>query len=413
MSQPANSTQPVFTTARELPHNVDTYEICAAAEKTAGRGSMMGAQRIGALWRLYPRDRETRVKLLIEGITIKNQKINLHSQNPFIVRGNYETPSTRLSISDVPISYSNTMLETNLTKLGVKIRSKITMEKVRDRSGNLTDWVTGRRIVWIEMPATTLPFTTQIGPFKAWVYYREQKNVCRRCFRQGHKTEECKNEEACMKCGKPGHRKSDGKCETSSLTENLDHLDNEPGRDEREDMYTENNNDGEMEEGEVSSGEEANENDIDVAELEGREEESDNMSIVKDVTNMEKDNTNVKLKSQESKGTPDEIESLAHNEKRNEKQKNLTENIRKDSIKDNREGRTEEKPAERERRKLKNQKEIGKKDSQEHTLPFFLNKARSLSQKRSRPRSTSPTQEEERKQRPKTEQNPENKQKDK
>ncbi|GFS06808.1 hypothetical protein ElyMa_004714100 [Elysia marginata] len=128
-----------------------------------------------------------------------------------------------------------------------------------------------------------------------------------------------------MKCGKPGHRKSDGKCETSSLTENLDHLDNEPGRDEREDMYTENNNDGEMEEGEVSSGEETNENDIDVGEVEGREEESDNMLIVKDVTNMEKDNTNVKLKSQESKRTPDEIVSLADNEKRNEKQKNLTE----------------------------------------------------------------------------------------
>ncbi|GFR90733.1 GTPase Era, mitochondrial [Elysia marginata] len=239
------------------------------------------------------------------------------------------------------------------------------------------------------------------------------KNVCRRCFRQGHKTKECKNEEVCMKCGKPGHRKSDGKCEMSSLTENLDHLDNEPGRDEREDMYTKNNNDGEMKEGEVSSGEETNENDIDVGEVEGREEESDNMSIVKDVTNMEKDNTNVKLKSQESKGTPDEIDPLADNEKRNEKQKNLTENIRKDSIKDNRDGRTEEKPAERGRRKHKNQKEIGKKDSQEHTLPFFLNKARSLSQKRSRHRSTSPTQEEERKQRPKTEQNPENKQKDK
>ncbi|GFS21579.1 hypothetical protein ElyMa_003342300 [Elysia marginata] len=150
---------------------------------------------------------------------------------------------------------------------------------------------------------------------------------------QRHKTEECKNEEVFMKCWKPGHRKSDRKCKENSLTENLDHLDNEPGRDEREDMYTENNNDGEVEEGEVSSGEETNENDIDVGEVEGREEESDNKSIVKDVTNMEKDNTNVKLKSQESKGTPDEIVSLTDNEKRNEKQKKLAENIRKGSYK--------------------------------------------------------------------------------
>ncbi|GFR83839.1 LOW QUALITY PROTEIN: hypothetical protein ElyMa_004134700 [Elysia marginata] len=142
-----------------------------------------------------------------------------------------------------------------------------------------------------------------------------------------------------MKCGKPGHRKSDGKCEASSLGENLDHLDNEPGRDEREDMYTKNNNDGEMEEGEVTSGEENNENDIDVGEVGGGgEEESDNKSIVKDVTNIEKDNTNVKLKSQESKGTPDEIDSLADNEKRNERQKKLTENTRNGFTNDNSEG---------------------------------------------------------------------------
>ncbi|GFR74412.1 hypothetical protein ElyMa_005754300 [Elysia marginata] len=143
MSEPS-STQPVFTTTRDLPDNVDTFDICAAAEKAAGRGSVLGAQRIGAPWRLYPVGREALLKLLVEGVTIKNQKIKLHSQNPFIIRGNNETPTTRLTVSDIPISYSNEMLETNLLKLGIKMRSKIAMEKVRDRSGKLTDWITGR-----------------------------------------------------------------------------------------------------------------------------------------------------------------------------------------------------------------------------------------------------------------------------
>ncbi|GFS04533.1 hypothetical protein ElyMa_004659500 [Elysia marginata] len=121
MSEPS-STQPVFTTTRDRPDNVDRFDICAAAEKAAGRGSVLGAQRIGALWRLYPVGREARLKLLVERVTIKNQKIKLHSQNPFIIRGNNETPTTRLTVGDIPISYSNEMLENNLLKLGIKMR---------------------------------------------------------------------------------------------------------------------------------------------------------------------------------------------------------------------------------------------------------------------------------------------------
>ncbi|GFS05231.1 hypothetical protein ElyMa_002932500 [Elysia marginata] len=53
MSEPS-STQPIFTTTRDQPDNVDTFDTCAAAGKAAGRGRVLGTQRIGALWRLDP-----------------------------------------------------------------------------------------------------------------------------------------------------------------------------------------------------------------------------------------------------------------------------------------------------------------------------------------------------------------------
>ncbi|GFS04535.1 reverse transcriptase [Elysia marginata] len=132
------------------------------------------------------------------------------------------------------------------------------MEKVRDRSGKLTDWITGRRIIWIEVPATALPTYTPIGPFKAMLYYREQKQLtCRRCLGNGHKTENCKNEEVCLTCKKPGHRKADGKCEgilDGKLTQNgpSDKMGDGPLED-RTKFFEENGTEEEREDGEVGS----------------------------------------------------------------------------------------------------------------------------------------------------------------
>ncbi|GFS04068.1 hypothetical protein ElyMa_002903800, partial [Elysia marginata] len=84
MSEPS-STQPVFTTTRDLPDNVDTFDICAAAEKAAGRGSVLGAQRIGALWRLNPREQLTCRRCLGSGHkteNCKNEEVCLTCKRP-------------------------------------------------------------------------------------------------------------------------------------------------------------------------------------------------------------------------------------------------------------------------------------------------------------------------------------------
>ena len=60
----------------------------------------------------------------------------------------------------------------------------------------------------------------QVGPFKASVYHREQKNIlreaaadCRNCLQKGqHKTADCPNPGKCRQCNADEHRAGDNVC---------------------------------------------------------------------------------------------------------------------------------------------------------------------------------------------------------
>ena len=104
-----------------------------------------------------------------------------------------------------------------MQKLGCALRSKLILERDRDEKGKLTHWLTGRRIIYVSVPRDPLPKFIQVGPFKASVYHREQKNIlreaaanCRNCLQKGqHKTADCPNPVKCRQCLTDGHRAGD------------------------------------------------------------------------------------------------------------------------------------------------------------------------------------------------------------
>ena len=63
---------PVFLKSRDIPTlesgEPAITEVCAAAERVAGPGSIDGAQNISGLWRIYPMTKEARNTLLIQGL---------------------------------------------------------------------------------------------------------------------------------------------------------------------------------------------------------------------------------------------------------------------------------------------------------------------------------------------------------
>ena len=208
---------PVFVLEKWVPDGSTVYDICLAAEKITGPGSIDGATCIKGLWRVYPMNEIARVKILTKGITIGKKLVRFECFNHFSRGNGQESTGTRLTISNLPFSYSNDAVARNLAAAGLKLRSKISFEKARGPDRMLTDWRTGRRSVWIDLPQHEVSRHFKMGEFSAFLYYKEMKSSmeCRRCLEKGHMARDCPNEEVCYDCKKPGHRRGHLECEFS------------------------------------------------------------------------------------------------------------------------------------------------------------------------------------------------------
>lgn len=235
--------EPVFVINNQLPafeqKQFSTAEICAAAERVCGYNSIEGAQRIGSLWRIYPRSRDNRQKLLLQGLVLRGVQVAVKSRNPFLVRapqgsdivGDHmadQPPSTKLVISNIPLSYSDNDILLAVNNLGVTALSKLISERDRDEQGKLTHWKTGRRFMYIALPKTPLPKTLEVGPFKASLFHKEQKTAdrqraatCRNCLQTGHLAADCSAPVKCRQCFKDGHKAGDPVCSLTPESPNV------------------------------------------------------------------------------------------------------------------------------------------------------------------------------------------------
>ena len=218
-----SSVNPVFIKSRDIPDSFENrpsvIDICLAAEKTSGQGSVIGAQCIRGLWRIYPATKEGRTDLLIKGMHLRGVNIQVANANPFILRDDTgeEKPSTKLWVEDLPISVAETEVEFALKKLGCELRSSIRMEKARDKDNKLTRFITGRRFVFITVPSSPLDKEIKINNFPSKLYHKEQKQnkktvICSRCLEPGHHVSKCEGDVVCRQCGKSGHKKGDRQC---------------------------------------------------------------------------------------------------------------------------------------------------------------------------------------------------------
>ena len=218
-----------FLLRRDLPLNdsfkYDTLEICLAAEKVSGTETIRGALEIRGLWRVYPLTRTARNKLLIDNLTLRQKTVQVYDKNPFIVRdgSGEEVPVTKVWISDIPISVDGKDIETALVRLWCVLRFPLINEKIRNKDGKLTRFLTGRRFVFVNIPERPLERTVKIGGFTARLYHKEQpraepqQTTCSRCLERGHRVSACPNNIRCRECRQEGHKRGDPVCDAVSV----------------------------------------------------------------------------------------------------------------------------------------------------------------------------------------------------
>ena len=109
----------------------------------------------------------------------------------------------RIAIKEVPLSKGNSDIENYLTLKDIKLKRPIEFCKVRNNLNELTNFLNGDRIAYIEPFQNPQPRRAQIGrgvllssiEAKKW-----QKPLCNNCFQEGHFQNQCQNEPCCMVC---------------------------------------------------------------------------------------------------------------------------------------------------------------------------------------------------------------------
>ena len=206
------------------------------------------------VWILNASSEEARVFLLGAGfINIDGTMVRLYGDHPFINldKDGNRIPSTKLIIDGLPIDLDGDVITRHLTSLGIQTRSKLKFENAWDpETKSLTEWLTGKRFIFIDLPTQELKKSIKIGEYNMKLYYKEMEKEtprCKRCF-GAHWTNTCREEERCLSCKLPGHRKGDPTCpvaiqefehveEQSEDSESEDEMDDETADEREDDRY--------------------------------------------------------------------------------------------------------------------------------------------------------------------------------
>ena len=171
---------PVFIKPADIDPSILGEEICRAAEREVGEKGIFALQKAGGLLRLYPQSEAARSRLVLKGFSLRGIRIFPTPTSPkrTFSRDGIVVQSTRLVISNLPISVSDTDILEEIRAAGYKPLSALSYDCLRDKNKRLTRFCNGNRSIFVVQPAGPLPKTVKVqSKFTAFIYYPEREAV--------------------------------------------------------------------------------------------------------------------------------------------------------------------------------------------------------------------------------------------
>ena len=133
---------------------------CQVVSQKITKESLLGVQRIGMLWCIYLKCTEARVTVLANNVEIRDKCVSVFTNNSLRAKlreGETDQSVMKITIKDMPLSKGNKGIEQCLITQGLKLRGKIEYAKARNENNELTDWLNGDRMIFIDKFEEPLP----------------------------------------------------------------------------------------------------------------------------------------------------------------------------------------------------------------------------------------------------------------
>ena len=174
---------------------ITPYLMCNVVTKATSTSKLEGIQKINGVWRIYLKDKVTRLELFHKNHLLTGTKhVLLYDQNPNqsryqMINGQHNAPlnNEKLTIKNIPLSVSNDEIKRMLEENGVTLRSAIKYGCIRDSSGYLTSYKSGDRFVYVRPFDTPLSRSQKVGNFSCIVIHHGKETPCVVCGESGHK----------------------------------------------------------------------------------------------------------------------------------------------------------------------------------------------------------------------------------
>ena len=188
-----DSIPPLFLREKDLTRKLSAFELCSCITRMISPAKLEGVQQIGGLWRIYIKDKATKLELFCrKTVLIDGKHVPLYDQNPTLYHHNtvgmqhLPVLNDKLTIRNLPLSVSNTEVKQFLVNNNIQLRSDVKYGYIRDQEGLLTSFKSGDRFVYTAPFDPPLPRKQVICDIPCLVLHHGKDEACKACGISGH-----------------------------------------------------------------------------------------------------------------------------------------------------------------------------------------------------------------------------------